>query len=349
MKEKINKLYCEYKTDAFVFTGKTETFYLSQAAFDGFWILAVKDEIFVICSKMIENQVKEYFAGKDIHIYIGVSFAKSVSEILQNKNAENIAVDANYMTAADFFALNGNLESAGINVLRKNGILNGLRIVKTAQEIECLKESCKIVSKVCDTVKNELKPGLSEIDIHYRIIELFARNNVKESFTPIVASGTNSANPHHASSGRKIAENDIVMIDLGCIYKGYCSDLTRTYFLGKINAKFFEIRDIVKKSHDAVISSIKAGQPFSSADKTARDIISSYGYKDKFIHTTGHGVGIEIHEMPSLSSNAEGVFLPKTAVTVEPGIYLEGEFGVRIEDTVIVNENGCEVLTFAAY
>ncbi|MCL2389984.1 MAG: aminopeptidase P family protein [Endomicrobia bacterium] len=349
MKEKIKRLYSKYKTDAFIFTNKTETFYLSGAQFDGFWILPVKDEIFIICPKMIENQVKEYFGTKDIHTYTGVSFAKSAAEILQNKKNENVTVDANYINAGDFFTLSDNLKSINMNLLRENGILNDLRMVKTAEEIENLKESCKIVSKVCDIIKSELKPGISELDIHYRIMELFAINKVKESFTPIVASGNNSANPHHASSNRKIGENDIVMIDLGCAYKGYCSDLTRTYFLGKINPKFAQIRDIVRKSHEAVISNIKAGLAFSWADKTARDIISSYGYQDKFIHTTGHGVGIEIHEMPSLSSNAEGVFLQNTAITVEPGIYLEGEFGVRIEDTIIVNENGCEVLTSAAY
>ncbi|MCL2485077.1 MAG: aminopeptidase P family protein [Endomicrobia bacterium] len=349
MKEKIAKLYEKYKTDAFVFANKTETFYLSGAQFDGFWILAVKDEIFVLCSKMIENQVKEYFGKKGIHIYIGMPFEKSVYKILKDKNIKNVTADASYMTAEDFFDLSDNLKKLNIKLFRKNGILNDLRIVKTDQEAEYIKESCRIVSKICNIIKKELKPGITEIDVHYRIMELFALNNVKESFTPIVASGSNSANPHHASSNRKIAKNDIVMIDLGCVYKGYCSDLTRTYYLGKINHKFAEIFEIVKKSQDSVIKNIKAGLPFSWADKTARNIISSYGYKDKFIHTTGHGIGIEIHEIPSLSSNAEGVFLQNTAITVEPGIYLEGKFGVRIEDTVIVTENGCEVLTSASY
>jgi Xaa-Pro aminopeptidase len=253
------------------------------------------------------------------------------------------------MNATDFILINENLSYEKINLIKKTGILDSLRIIKSTIEIENLKKACQIVSEVCNTVKGELKPGLSEIDIHYRVIELFAKNRVTESFTPIIASGTNSANPHHRSSNRKITENDIVMMDIGCMYNGYCSDLTRTYFLGKINNNQKRIWDIVKSSQSAVLKEIKAGLPVSWADKTARDIIEAAGYKDKFIHTTGHGVGIEIHEMPSLAPNAESIFLTYMAVTVEPGIYIEGEFGVRIEDTILIKENGCEVLTSAVY
>jgi Xaa-Pro aminopeptidase len=164
-----------------------------------------------------------------------------------------------------------------------------------------------------------------------------------------VASGENSANPHHISSNRKIAENDVIMIDIGCFYNGYASDLTRTFYLGKINEEFKKVWDIVKQAQNAAIQRIKSGLPVSYGDKAARDLIDSYGYKDKFIHTTGHGVGIEIHEMPSLAINAEGVFLTGMTVTVEPGIYIEGRFGVRIEDTVLIKEEACEVLTSAKY
>ena len=347
MKDKIKKLFDKYQTEAFIFTGRTETFYLTGAGFDGFWILAVKEKIYAVCSKMIENQVKEFFAGQDIHIYTGASFADKAAEILKENETYCVLLDPRYINAADHIMLNSKFLDQKIKIETKTGLLDELRLVKTSGEIENLKESCRIVSEVCETVKRELRPGLTELDIHYRIIELFAKYKVKESFSPIVAAGKNSANPHHASSAYKIAENDIVLIDLGCIYKGYCSDLTRTYFLGKINGKFREVWDIVKKSQNAVLKEIKAGLPFSCADKTARMVIDAAGYKDNFIHNTGHGIGIEIHEMPSLSSNAEGVFLRNMAVTVEPGIYLNGEFGIRIEDTVLITDKGCEILTTA--
>lgn len=298
---------------------------------------------------MIENQVREYFSGKEVHIYIGVPFTQTIAKILQENGESSILIDSKYVSAFDYLTLNSKLSQQKIVLEAKAGLCDELRVIKSEQEITDLREACRIVSAVCETVKKELKPGLSEIDLHYRIIELFAENKVKESFTPIVAAGKNSANPHHASSDYKIKEDDTVMMDIGCIYKGYCSDLTRTYYLGKINGKFRKIWDIVKESQSAVLKDIKAGLPVSWADKTARTVIDAAGYKNNFIHTTGHGVGIEIHEMPSLSSNAEGVFLRGMAVTVEPGVYINNEFGVRIEDTIIITDTGCEILTSAAY
>ena len=349
MKNKIKQLNEKYRAACYLFTDQKETFYLTGADFGGFWILIIKEEIFLICSNMIENQVREYFQGQEINICAGVPFSKTVTDILESKNADSVIIDTKYIPASDFILISERLNAVNIQPISKFGVLDDMRMVKSDEEAVKLKEACRIVSEVCDIVRSELKPGLSELDIHYRIIELFAQNKVKESFSPIVAAGKNSANPHHISSKYIISENDTVMIDLGCVYKGYCSDLTRTYYLGKINEKFKKIWEIVKESQNAVLKDIRSGLPVSWADKAARDIIDAAGYKDKFIHNVGHGVGIEVHEKPSLAINAEGVFLTQMCVTVEPGIYLEGEFGIRIEDTILINDTGCEILTSAAY
>jgi Xaa-Pro aminopeptidase len=298
---------------------------------------------------MIENQVKEFFLDKNIEVCPGVPFFKTILEILKKNNSKKIVIDPKYMTAVDFILISEKLNQTNIEVEKKIGMLDCVRMVKEDKEIKNLKKACKIISEVCDTVRKELKVGLSELDIHFRILELFAINHVKESFTPIIAFGKNSANPHHRSSNKKLVQNDVVMMDIGCVYNGYSSDLTRTYFLDKIVDKRSMIWNIVKRSQEAVLEDIKAGAPIVWADKTARGVIELAGYKDKFIHNTGHGVGIEIHEMPSLSSNAEGVFLSGMVVTVEPGIYIEQEFGIRIEDTILIKEAGCEVLTSATY
>jgi Xaa-Pro aminopeptidase len=349
MKEKILKILDKYQTGSILFTDAKETSYLTGAEFDGFWLLNAKNKTHIICSKMVENQIREYFGKQDIRIHAELSLHKTVAKILKQDKINTLLINPKYMKAVDFILINKNLSNEKINLIKKTGILDNLRIIKSTVEIENLKKACQIVSEVCNTVKRELKPGLSEIDVHYRVIELFVKNRVTESFTPIIASGTNSANPHHRSSNRKITENDIVMMDIGCMYNGYCSDLTRTYFLDRISSKQKRIWDTVKRSQNAVLKEIKAGLPVSWADKTARDIIKAAGYKNNFIHTTGHGVGIEIHEMPLLAPNAEGIFLTHMVVTVEPGIYIRGEFGVRIEDTILIKENGCEVLTSAVY
>jgi Xaa-Pro aminopeptidase len=349
MQEKISQIFSKYETNCALFTNAKETFYLTGAKFDGFWLLFVKDKAYAICSKMTENQIRQYFKNKNISIYAVLPFYKTILKILKQHKTDNLLIDPQYINAADFLLINEKLNFEGISIKKKVGVLNSLRIVKNAREIENLKIACKIVSKVCNIIKDELKSGVSELDIHYRVLELFAKNKVTESFTPIIASGENSANPHHKSSMRKITKNDIVMMDMGCTYNGYCSDLTRTYFLNRIDASRKRVFDIVRSSQNAVIKDIKSGLPISWADKTARNIIEKAGYKDKFIHNTGHGVGVEIHEMPSLSLVAEGFFLTHMVVTVEPGIYIENEFGVRIEDTILIKEDGCKVLTLAAY
>ncbi|MDR3112912.1 MAG: M24 family metallopeptidase [Endomicrobium sp.] len=355
MQAKILKLIEKYGTENFLFIDKTETFYLSGTSFDGFWILVLNGGINIICSKMTENQVKEFF--KDGYkIITCASFVNAAVKASKNENIKEIIIDPKYSTALDFLLIESKLKTEGITLKAKAGVLNGLRIIKSVSEIENLKTACRIVSEVCDEIRLETekavligKSELTERDIHYKILEKFAKRQVSPSFTPIVASGENSANPHHISSSRKIVENDVIMIDLGCFYNGYASDLTRTFYLGKINKEFRKVWDIVKQAQNTVMKRIKSGLAVSDGDKAARDLIDSYGYKDNFIHTTGHGVGIEIHEMPSLAINAEGVFLTGMAVTVEPGIYIEGRFGVRIEDTVLIKEKVCEVLTSAKY
>jgi Xaa-Pro aminopeptidase len=351
-KKDINKIISTSiaKTKCVLFTDPKEIFYLTNADFCGFWFLYVVDKAYVICSKMVENQAREFFFEiNTADIYVSVYFYKTVLEILKKNNAKKLFIDPKYMIALDFIVLSEKLSQNGIEVKKKIGILDSARMIKKNNEIENLKKSCKIVSSICDTVRKELKSGLSELDVHYKILELFLKNHVTESFTPIVAFGKNSANPHHRSSGKKLVQNDIVMIDIGCIYNGYCSDLTRTYFLDKVDDNRKHIWNVVKHSQEAVLKGIRAGLPIAWADKTARNVIESAGYKDKFIHTIGHGVGIEIHETPSLSSNAEGVFFTGMTVTVEPGIYIKQKFGVRIEDTILIKEDGCEVLTSATY
>ena len=172
---------------------------------------------------------------------------------------------------------------------------------------------------------------MTELDIYFKIEEEFAKRHVVQSFKTIVASGPNSANPHHNSSNRKIRKNDIVMIDMGCVYNGYCSDLTRTFFVGKQNKLQQKIWNIVKLAHDNALVKVKDGIKTKDIDFSARNTIKMAGYEKQFIHTTGHSL-------------KEG-----TIITIEPGIYLEKKFGVRIEDTVLVRKSGYKVLTSAKY
>ena len=230
----------------------------------------------------------------------------------------------------------------------KNSIIEQ-RTIKNKEEIKNIKKACDIVSKVFETVKKKVVPGMTELDIHFKIEEEFAKNHVVQSFKTIVASGPNSANPHHISGNRKIRKNDIVLIDMGCIYKGYCSDLTRTFFVGKENKQQVKIWNIVKQAHDEALIKVNQNMKTSDIDLSARNKIKQEGYEKNFIHTTGHGVGLDIHEAPVIGSKSNEILKEGMVITIEPGIYLEKKFGVRIEDTVLVTKNGYKVLTSAEY
>jgi len=165
------------------------------------------------------------------------------------------------------------------------------------------------------------------------------------AFSPIVAFGPHSAEPHHVNSRRRLAKNDTALLDIGCVYQGYCSDLTRTFFLGKICELQKQIYSLVSEAQTLAVKGIRSGRKASDIDGIARSVISRRGYGPQFIHSTGHGVGIDIHEPPRISNKDNTVLKPGMVITVEPGIYLPGKFGVRIEDTVLVTHKGNEVLT----
>jgi Xaa-Pro aminopeptidase len=192
------------------------------------------------------------------------------------------------------------------------GLTSSLRTVKEGEEVAILRKSCHIAAR---------------------------------SFNLIIGFGPDSALPHHETSERKLRNNEAVLIDYGCVYGNYCSDITRTYFHGKPDAEFKKVYAIVDAAQKAGLARVRAGVKTRDVDAACRNHIADAGYGQYFIHGTGHGVGLEIHEAPTLNTKSEEVLKAGMAVTVEPGIYLHGKFGVRIEDSVLVTKTGCEILT----
>ena len=245
--------------------------------------------------------------------------------------------------------MNNKLKENKISVVTDEKQILEKRRIKNKEEIKNIQKACIIVSEVFEAVKKKVVPGMTELDVHFKIEEEFAKRHVVQSFKTIVASGPNSANPHHISGNRKIQKNDVVLIDMGCIYNGYCSDLTRTFFMGKENKYQKEIWNIVKQAHDKAMVNVKENMKAADIDLFARDMIQKEGYGKNFIHTTGHGVGLNIHESPTIGSKSKDILMESMVITIEPGIYLDKKFGVRIEDTVLVTKKGYKVLTTAEY
>jgi Xaa-Pro aminopeptidase len=326
-----------------VFINNKDIFYLTGFSFGGFWVVVAAGAPVIITSKMMFAQCKAAFSPFKIPVVESAGFAVTLADICKEKNITEIETSES-ITLAEFNIIKDVLGAKGV-LLKVSDMLKPYRYVKTAEEISALKEACRITSAVYDEIRQEIKSGLTELDVHYKILEKFARYHVSESFSPIVASGKNAADPHHESSSKIINQDECVLIDMGCKYKGYCADLTRTFFLGKISFEYQQVFDIVLSAQKGALKAVKAGVNASAVDSAARDIITAAGYGSNFIHTTGHGVGLDIHEAPVIGQKSREILKAGCVITAEPGVYLQGKFGVRIEDTVLVTDSGYEVLT----
>lgn len=221
-----------------------------------------------------------------------------------------------------------------------HNLIEKQRMIKTEQEIQLIEKAQRIAEKVFLEVKKNLKVGKTEKQIAWEIEKLghdFGADTI--SFAPIIGFNENSASPHHQNSDRKLKKGDVVLVDMGMMYQGYCSDMTRMIFTKQPTAQQKKIYNLVLEAQEAAIKKLKAGTMGSVGDEWSRAVIRQAGYGDTFGHSLGHGIGLEVHEAPYLSTGYEEPILENTIVTVEPGIYLDGFFGVRIEDMVLVKRD----------
>jgi len=236
---------------------------------------------------------------------------------------------------------------SGIRLKGIDDLIEDMRMRKH-DEVRLIRKSAKITSQVFNDIVPSIKPGIREldlaIDLEYR---LRMKGADRSAFSPIVASGPNSALPHAAAGRRKIRKGDFLVIDIGAYYKGYASDMTRTVVIGRPSQRQLEVYGAVKEAQQFAIGAARAGIACKRVDKVARDVINKRGFKEGFIHSLGHGVGLAVHELPYLSSKSRRKLESGMVVTIEPGVYIPGWGGVRIEDTALVEDNGISVLTSA--
>jgi len=236
-------------------------------------------------------------------------------------------------------------EKINSSFINGHPIMEMLRIRKDENEIEKLKKAAKLADEVMGETFDYIHPGITERDIKEKIEELFMQKGADElSFEPIVASGPNSSMPHYCEDSRVIQEKDIIILDIGCKYKGYCSDTSRTVFVGEITDEEKNIYEIILKSNKAGEEAAKQGVKAEDVDKASRDVIQNEGFGQNFLNRTGHGIGISVHEAPYIRTGNKQILEEGMAFSVEPGIYMQNKFGMRIEDIVVIGKNGPEVL-----
>lgn len=220
--------------------------------------------------------------------------------------------------------------------------LSGLRMIKTPDEVASLQKAQAIADKAYAELLTRVKIGMTEREVRAELLYICGKlGSDGPSFDPIIGSGPNGAMCHAVPSERRIQNGDMVVVDFGCMVDGYCSDMTRTFGVGKLDGELLKIYDIVREAQERALGALHAGIGGKALDTVARDLISAAGYGESFGHSLGHGFGLEIHEAPSASVRSTDTFVPGMTITIEPGIYLEGKGGVRIEDCCIVTEDGC--------
>lgn len=224
--------------------------------------------------------------------------------------------------------------------------LDKARQIKEPEEIENIAEAERIGDRAFSYLLGILEPGMTERQVANRL-EFYMKEHGAEalSFDVIATSGPNSSMPHAVPTDRKLAKGDLLTLDFGCKYKGYCSDMTRTVAIGQISDEMKDVYSIVLDANMLAIDKIHTGMLCSDADRIARDYIAKHGYGDNFGHSLGHGVGLAIHEAPALSGRCETVLEENMIVTIEPGIYIPGRFGIRIEDLLVMTADGKRVLS----
>ncbi len=229
-----------------------------------------------------------------------------------------------------------------------SNLIEQLRLIKDEEEIQILQQAAKIADDAFEHIITYIKPGISERSVANEL-EFFMRKQgaTSSSFDIIVASGTRSALPHGVATEKKIEQGDLITLDYGAYFQGYCSDITRTIAVGEPTERMKDIYSVVYNAQQLGVQQIKSGMSGKEADAITRDYISEKGFGDYFGHSTGHGIGLDVHEGPTLSMRSEQVLKPGMVVTVEPGIYLAGVGGVRIEDDIVITDEGNERLTHA--
>ncbi|MCS1381472.1 MULTISPECIES: M24 family metallopeptidase [Lysinibacillus] len=227
-----------------------------------------------------------------------------------------------------------------------SGLIEKIRLIKTPQEINIIKVACEIADHAFTHILDYIKPGKTELDVSNEL-EFFMRQQgaTQSSFDTIVASGLRSALPHGVATNKVIEKGDFVTLDFGALYNGYISDITRTVAVGEPSEKLVEMYNTVLASQLLALEKVGPGLTGIQADAIARDYLTEKGYGEAFGHSLGHGIGLEVHEGPGLSKRSNTVLEPGMAVTIEPGVYVPGVGGVRIEDDILITESGNELLT----
>ena len=345
--EKLNELRALLKSSCeaiLICSQDNRRYFTGFPSSDGYLLVTKTDAVLFLDSRYIEAAQKSVSACKCVLLR---KVSEEIKNYIKQNNILKIYIERVKMTVATADFLKTAFLPCRCTPSKKLEVLiDKLRMVKTPDEIECIKKAQAIAEDAFRHVLTFIKPGVTEKEIALQLdFYMLSHGAEALSFETIAVTGKKTSMPHGVPDDSVVKSGDFVTMDFGAVYKGYHSDMTRTVAVGKDSQKQKEIYDTVLSAQKAALDILKKGVSCKDADGAARDIIKNAGYGDYFGHGTGHGVGIEIHESPNLSPRSEQILDTGHIVTVEPGIYIPDEFGVRIEDMALITENGYENLT----
>ncbi|WP_138753394.1 M24 family metallopeptidase [Paenibacillus sinopodophylli] len=341
--KRLRQLMEEHRFEAILIGSEYNRRYISGFTGSSGMVLITPNKSYLLTDFRYRSQAPQQAEGFQI-VEHGASPLVDVRDILSEEKLSKLAFEQDHVVYSEFTAWTKLL--SGITLEPSSGIVEQLRQIKDEAELQVMQEAADLADSTFNHILKLIRPGVRETDIALEM-EVYMRSHgaTSSSFDTIVASGERSALPHGVASDRIIGNNEFVKLDFGAYYNGYCSDLTRTVVVGTPTDKHLEIYNIVLEAQLHALANIKPGMSGREADALTRDIITKYGYGDLFGHGTGHGLGMEIHEAPRLSKLSETILTPGMTVTVEPGIYVPGFGGVRIEDDIVITETGIKILT----
>jgi Xaa-Pro aminopeptidase len=337
---KLQNMMAATKLDGFIVSGPTNVRYLSGYTGSNGMMLITRNSAWFYTDFRYKEQIRTEVRGCHKRVLARDLYAGFPVE--QAKGLRRIGVEEGQISLARFRLVRKQLKKA--RLVPSRDLVLQIRRTKEPAEVEAIARSQAVTDRVYASVLRTIKPGVSERDLALEIESQF-RESGEVAFGSIVASGPNAARPHAGFSDRKLRNGDVLTFDIGCRVAGYNSDMTRTVFVGKAKPELRRVYGIVYEAQRRALEAVRAGVRARAVDAAARDHIAAEGFGKQFGHSLGHGVGLDVHELPVLAARSEDTLAAGDVVTVEPGIYLPGAGGVRVEDMVLVTEDGIRNFT----